>query len=67
MVLGGSIKQKARNQNEFVIHGYEWSLLWVGAVEQEGPGCLCSPYRPHSLWEQGAEVAADHASAVRKS
>lgn len=30
-------------------------------------GALCSPYRPHSLWEQGAEVAADHANAVRKS
>lgn len=37
-------KQKARNQNEFVIYGYEWSMLWVGAVEQEGPGVHSAPH-----------------------
>lgn len=37
-------KQKARNQNEFVIYGYEWSMLWVGAVEQERPGVHSAPH-----------------------
>lgn len=61
-------KQKARNQNEFVIYGYEWSMLRAGDCgARRAWGALCSPSRPHLLWEEGAEVAADHVSAVRKS
>lgn len=47
-------KQKARNQNEFVIYGYEWSMLWVGAVEQEGPGVPLLPMQtPFALGAGG--------------
>lgn len=52
MVLGRvhKTKQKARNQNEFVIYGYEWSMLWAGPVEQEGPGVHSAPHPPGLIY-----------------
>lgn len=60
MVLGRvhKTKQKARNQNEFVIYGYEWSMLWAGPVEREGSGVPSAPRppRPHLLGEEGQRL-----------